>query len=58
MQQLLKVRAAVLEAPGAPLVLDELELEAPRDHEVRVRVVASGVCHTDISVINRPFPVT
>jgi aryl-alcohol dehydrogenase len=57
MNSLLKVRAAVLDAPGAPLVLDELELEAPRDHEVRVRIVATGVCHTDISVIQRPFPI-
>lgn len=57
MNSLLKVRAAVLEAPGAPLLLDELELESPRDQEVRVRIVATGVCHTDISVIQRPFPV-
>jgi aryl-alcohol dehydrogenase len=53
----LKVRAAILESPGAALVLDELELEAPRAHEVRVRVVATGVCHTDITVMGRPFPV-
>lgn len=53
----LKVRAAVLESPGSPLVLEDLELEAPRAHEVRVRVVATGVCHTDISVMARPFPV-
>lgn len=57
MNPLLKVRAAVLEAPGTPLVLEYLELETPRDQEVRVRIVATGVCHTDISVIQRPFPV-
>jgi aryl-alcohol dehydrogenase len=53
----LKVRAAVLEAPGAGLVLDELELEAPRENEVRVRVIATGICHTDILMLDRPFPV-
>lgn len=55
MTSTLKIKAAVLEAPGAPLVLDELELEPPRDLEVRVRVLATGVCHTDISVMGRPF---
>ncbi|MBL8342625.1 MAG: NAD(P)-dependent alcohol dehydrogenase [Rubrivivax sp.] len=52
----LQIRGAVLEAPGMPLALQDLELEAPREHEIRVRVVASGVCHTDLSVMTRPFP--
>ena len=53
----LTVQAAVLDTPGGLLSLQTLELEAPRDHEIRVRVVASGVCHTDIAVMGRPFPV-
>lgn len=53
----LQIRGAVLDAPNAALVLQDLELEAPREHEIRVRVVATGVCHTDISVMARPFPV-
>lgn len=53
----MQVQAAVLDAPKAPLRIETLELEAPRDREIRVRVVATGVCHTDISVIGRPFPV-
>lgn len=57
MTSTLQIRAAVLNTPSTPLVLDELELDAPRDLEIRVRVISTGVCHTDISVIGRPFPV-
>lgn len=53
----MKVSAAVLNAPGDSLVIETLDLEAPRDREIRVRLVATGVCHTDISVMKRPFPV-
>jgi S-(hydroxymethyl)glutathione dehydrogenase/alcohol dehydrogenase len=41
------VKAAVLEAIGAPLRVQELTLEAPRAGEVLVRVEAAGVCHSD-----------
>ncbi|NIC42860.1 NAD(P)-dependent alcohol dehydrogenase [Aquabacterium sp. A08] len=53
----MRITAAVLNAPGTPLVIEPLEIEAPRDREIRVRLVATGVCHTDISVMGRPFPV-
>jgi S-(hydroxymethyl)glutathione dehydrogenase / alcohol dehydrogenase len=43
-----KVRAAVLEQFGAPLVVREVELAEPRAGEVLVRLVACGVCHTDL----------
>ncbi len=39
--------AAVARIPGAPLVLEEIELDDPRDDEVLVEVAACGVCHTD-----------
>ncbi len=42
------VRALVLEGPGAPLVLEELELAAPGPGQVLVRIAASGVCHSDL----------
>jgi S-(hydroxymethyl)glutathione dehydrogenase/alcohol dehydrogenase len=41
--------AAVLEAFGEPLVLREVELDAPRPHEVVVRTAACGICHSDRS---------
>lgn len=53
----MRTTAAVLEAPNSPLVIQELEIEDPQDQEIRVRLVATGVCHTDISVIGRPFTV-
>jgi S-(hydroxymethyl)mycothiol dehydrogenase len=42
--------AAVLLAPGEPVALRELEIDDPASGEVVVRVVASGVCHTDMHV--------
>jgi S-(hydroxymethyl)glutathione dehydrogenase/alcohol dehydrogenase len=42
------MRAAVLEEFGAPLSVQELELEEPRAGEVLIRLQACGVCHTDM----------
>ena len=44
----MKIRAAVLEEFGAPLEVQELELAEPKAGEVLVRLVACGVCHTDL----------
>src|SRR3954465_2352946 len=44
----MKIRAAVLEDFGAPLEVQELDLAEPRVGEVLVRLVAGGVCHTDL----------
>ena len=44
----MKIRAAVLEQFGQPLVVQELDLEEPRAGEVLVRLEACGVCHTDL----------
>jgi S-(hydroxymethyl)glutathione dehydrogenase/alcohol dehydrogenase len=43
----MRVKAAVLEEFGSPLVVQELELAEPKRGEVLVRLVACGVCHTD-----------
>ena len=43
-------RAAVVEAQGQPFTICELELDAPREDEVLVRMVATGLCHTDITM--------
>src|SRR5205809_3815371 len=42
------MRAAVLERFGAPLEVQELELAEPKAGEALVRLVACGVCHTDL----------
>ncbi len=44
----MKIRAAVLEQFGAPLEVQELDLAEPKAGEVLVRLVACGVCHTDL----------
>jgi S-(hydroxymethyl)glutathione dehydrogenase/alcohol dehydrogenase len=44
----MRMRAAVLEEFGQPLVVQELELAEPRAGEVLVRLVACGFCHTDM----------
>jgi aryl-alcohol dehydrogenase len=43
-----QIRAAVLRQKGGPLMIETLELEAPRADEILVRLVATGICHTDI----------
>jgi aryl-alcohol dehydrogenase len=55
----MKITAAVVERSGAPFDLQRLTLDEPRPNEVLVRVVATGVCHTDVSVRDgaTPFPL-
>lgn len=50
------VRAALATRPGAPFDIDTVELDGPRDDELLVRVVASGVCHTDVAAVGRLTP--
>src|SRR5439155_14435224 len=44
----MRIRAAVLEEFGAPLAVQEVELAEPKAGEALVRLVACGVCHTDL----------
>ena len=46
----MRIRAAVTDTPGGPFVVQTVDLEAPRPHEVLVRIAAAGVCHTDLSM--------
>ncbi|MGW4335940.1 zinc-binding dehydrogenase [Rhodococcus koreensis] len=46
------MKAAVLHQPGAPLSIAELDLEPPRAGEVQLRVLAAGVCHSDLHYMN------
>ena len=43
----MRTRAAVARAPKQPLTIETVELEGPRDGEVLVEVMATGICHTD-----------
>jgi Zn-dependent alcohol dehydrogenase len=51
-----EVRAAVLRAPGEPLRVEDVQLEAPHDGEVLVRVEAAGVCHTELHYMDGAIP--
>lgn len=44
----MQIEAAVLRDPAGPLTIETLELAAPGPHEVLVRIVGAGMCHTDI----------
>ncbi|MBK3568727.1 Zn-dependent alcohol dehydrogenase [Streptomyces sp. MBT62] len=46
------VRAAVLPTVGAPLEIAEIDLPDPGPGQVRVRLAAAGVCHSDLSLTN------
>ncbi|MFI5385182.1 MAG: alcohol dehydrogenase catalytic domain-containing protein [Fimbriimonadales bacterium] len=45
-------RACILEEPGQPAVVRDITIDSPGPGEVLIRIVASGVCHTDLTVKN------
>jgi aryl-alcohol dehydrogenase len=49
---------AVVASAGAAFEMRDLVVDEPRDDEIVVRLVASGICHTDVSAQNAglPFP--
>ena len=52
----MQITAAVVAERSAPFVIDTLELADPRPDEVLVRIVASGMCHTDLHGRDGYFP--
>ncbi len=52
----MKTRAAVAWAAGQPLEITEIDLEGPREGEVLIRHVATGVCHTDAFTLSGDDP--
>ncbi|XP_060783192.1 alcohol dehydrogenase class-3-like [Neoarius graeffei] len=63
--KVIRCKAAVAWEPGKPLAVEEVEVAPPKDHEVRIKIAVSGVCHTDWmclydcgkGVKTRPFPL-
>ncbi|KAG2466709.1 ADH1 dehydrogenase, partial [Polypterus senegalus] len=47
----IKCKAAVAWEPEKPLTMEEIEVAPPQAHEVRLKVVATGVCHSDYYVL-------
>lgn len=57
----MKIEAAIATNPESPLSITTLDLEPPRPDEVLVKMVATGICHTDIAVkeqaVTLPLPM-
>ena len=51
------MKAAVMRAVHAPLEIEEIQINKPAARELLVRTVASGVCHSDLHVIDAALPV-
>ncbi len=54
--QSITCRAAVAWGPGEPLKIENVEVAPPKAGEVRIKVVASGVCHTDAFTLSGDDP--
>ena len=52
----MEVRAAVAHKAGAPLAIETVNLDGPRDGEVLVEIKATGVCHTDSFTLSGADP--
>jgi S-(hydroxymethyl)glutathione dehydrogenase/alcohol dehydrogenase len=50
------MKALVLEKPGSAPMVEEVRLDAPGPGEVRVRIEASGVCHSDLHLADGDWP--
>ncbi|XP_054909544.1 alcohol dehydrogenase 1-like [Poeciliopsis prolifica] len=46
--KVIRCKAAVAWEPNKPLVIEEIEVAPPQANEVRIKIVATGVCHTDL----------
>jgi len=54
--QAIRCRAAVAWAAAQPLSIEEVEVAPPKDGEVRIKIVATGVCHTDAYTLSGKDP--
>jgi propanol-preferring alcohol dehydrogenase len=52
-----KMKAAVVREFGAPLNIEEVEVKRPGRNQILVKVIASGVCHTDLHAVDGDWPV-
>ncbi|RFA31404.1 S-(hydroxymethyl)glutathione dehydrogenase/class III alcohol dehydrogenase [Alkalilimnicola ehrlichii] len=55
-EQFIKSRAAIAREPGQPLSVEEVDVMLPKQGEVLVRLVATGVCHTDAFTLSGEDP--
>lgn len=48
----MKIKAAVLREIGKPLQIETIDLAPPKENEVLVKIVATGICHSDLNAMN------
>jgi S-(hydroxymethyl)glutathione dehydrogenase/alcohol dehydrogenase len=54
--QVIKCKAAVAWEAGKPLSIEEIEVAPPKAHEVRIKIIATAVCHTDAYTLSGADP--
>ncbi|RMC13770.1 hypothetical protein DUI87_08852 [Hirundo rustica rustica] len=61
LNMVIKCKAAVLWEANKPLSIEEVEVAPPKEHEVRIKIMATGICRSDDHVITgalvMPFPI-
>src|SRR6185369_15461003 len=55
-EESMNAKAAVLYEVKKPVVVEDVDVLEPGPHEVRVKWVANGVCHSDLHVITGDYP--
>ena len=53
----MEIKAAVTHEPSAPFKIEPVELSEPNADEVLVRMVATGICHTDLAAVHQHLPI-
>ncbi|KAJ0085700.1 hypothetical protein Patl1_09441 [Pistacia atlantica] len=46
----IQCRAAIARVPGEPLVIEEILVDPPSSHEVRIRIICTSLCHSDLTI--------
>lgn len=51
------MKAAIFHGPHQPLTIEDIEIDKPKGHEIVVKTMASGVCHSDLHFIDGLYPM-
>ena len=51
------VKAAIFHGPHQPLTIENIDIDKPKGHEVLVRTMATGVCHSDLHFVDGLYPL-
>ncbi|KDP41414.1 hypothetical protein JCGZ_15821 [Jatropha curcas] len=55
----IRCKAAICRSPGQPLLIEEIEVNPPKAWEVRIRIICTSLCHSDVTFWNmNPGPVS